>query len=167
MKVTRLGADAFRRQPWKNGGGMTTELAREGGGERFAWRVSVADVERSGPFSEFPGCERTIVLLEGDGMELTVDGRVVRLDRPGRPFVFDGASSTTCRLLGGPTRDLNVIVDPSRVRATVAVVERRADIIAACALVYRPDGELVRIDGGAGERIDVPAHSILIQLFAR
>ncbi len=38
--------------------------------DEFLWRVSIADVERDGPFSRFPGIDRTIVLLEGAGMRL-------------------------------------------------------------------------------------------------
>ena len=164
MMITRRGPDEFTRQPWRNGGGMTTELARDGAGEAFAWRVSVADIERSGPFSRFPGYERTILLLEGDGMELTVDGRTVTLDRPLEPFVFDGAAAPTCRLLGGPSRDLNVMVDRRRARAYVDVVEGHAKIITPCALIYAPGADLVRIDEGAGESIDVPARAVLIQI---
>ena len=165
MKVTRRGPSEFTPQPWKNGGGRTVELAREGEGEAFAWRVSVADIERSGPFSEFPGYERTIVLLEGDGVELTIDGRTRRLDRPLEPFVFDGASKTTCRLLGGPSRDLNVMAERRRVRAQVDVIDGHADIIAACALLYVPGADLLRIDDGAGEKMELPARAILVQFF--
>src|SRR3954469_7451139 len=99
MNITRRGPHEFEKQSWKNGGGTTTELARDGAGDAFAWRLSVAEIERSGPFSEFPGYERTIMLLEGGGMELTVGSRTVRLARPLQPFVFDGAAKTTCRLL--------------------------------------------------------------------
>jgi environmental stress-induced protein Ves len=166
MKITRRGAHEFEKQSWKNGGGTTTELARDGVGDAFAWRVSVAEIERSGPFSEFPGYERTIMLLEGSGMELTVDGRAVRLDRPLQPFVFDGAAKTTCRLLSGPSRDLNVIADRGRARARVDLVERQANIITPCALIYAPGGGLMRIDDGEGEKIEIEARAVLIQFSA-
>jgi environmental stress-induced protein Ves len=166
MKVSTRSAREFVRQRWKNGGGTTTELAREGAGERFLWRLSVADVDSSGPFSSFPGYERTIVLLEGDGMELTIDGRVARLDRAFEPFVFDGGAATTCRLLGGPCRDLNVIVDRARASARVAVIEEATRLEAACALLYAPGGDLVRIDDGAGENVEPRTRAILVQVFA-
>ena len=63
----------FHSMPWKNGAGRTTEIAVHPPGaalDTFAWRVSIADVERDGPFSRFPGIDRTIVLLEGAGMRL-------------------------------------------------------------------------------------------------
>ncbi|HEV7980797.1 HutD family protein [Amycolatopsis sp.] len=58
--------------PWKNGGGVTREVA--GGFSDFGWRVSVADVSTSGPFSVFPGVDRTIMGVEGSGMVLSLDG---------------------------------------------------------------------------------------------
>lgn len=124
MNATRLTARDFQRQPWRNGGGFTTELAREGEGERFTWRLSIAEVERDGPFSDFAGCERTIMLIEGAGMRLAFDdGREIVIDRPHVPFVFDGASRPGCRLIDGPVRDLNLIVDTARARG---MLEARA-----------------------------------------
>src|SRR5436853_5944959 len=58
----------YRHTTWKNGGGRTTEIAAyppDAGLEHFAWRASIADIERSGPFSAFAGIDRTLVLLQG------------------------------------------------------------------------------------------------------
>jgi environmental stress-induced protein Ves len=61
---------------WKNGGGTTTQILVEPqGAARLAWRVSVADVAASGPFSSFPGYERHIVVIEGGARR----GRPARL----------------------------------------------------------------------------------------
>jgi hypothetical protein len=71
----------YRQTPWKNGGGRTTLLALHPPAAdfaRFAWRASVADVATDGPFSEFAGVDRTLVLLRGAGMRLT--GGAVALD---------------------------------------------------------------------------------------
>lgn len=60
---------------WKNGGGVTREIAvfPEGAGmDDFVWRASLAEVAADGPFSAFPGIDRTITLAEGAGMDLTV-----------------------------------------------------------------------------------------------
>ncbi len=120
MKARHLTAREFVRQPWKNAGGTTTELALHEEGAQCLWRLSVADIERSGPFSDFSGYERIIMLLEGDGMELTLDGaHVERMDEPFRPFTFDGAAKTQCRLLGGAVKDLNLMVDRERAQGSV------------------------------------------------
>lgn len=124
MKTTHLKPADYERQPWRNGGGTTTELAiqRAPGDDRWLWRVSIAEVARSGPFSDFGGHDRTIVLLDGDGMELAFEGHGThRIDHPHQPFAFDGAWKADCRLLGGPVRDLNLIVDRERAHGSVAI----------------------------------------------
>jgi environmental stress-induced protein Ves len=121
-KITLLRATDYVRQRWKNGGGTTTELAREGDADRWLWRLSIAEVERSGPFSDFTGYRRLIVLLDGRGMALSFDDAApVVLDERYRPFAFDGGSRTHCELLEGPIRDMNLIVDATRVDASLDV----------------------------------------------
>ncbi|MEY9963724.1 environmental stress-induced protein Ves [Streptacidiphilus sp. MAP12-16] len=110
---------------WKNGGGTTREVAAgpDGAGlDDFDWRVSLADVAEGGPFSRFPGVDRVITVVEGNGMELTVDGRPHPVDRRYQPFAFAGDADTGCRLLDGPIVDFNVMTRRDRVRATVAIV---------------------------------------------
>jgi environmental stress-induced protein Ves len=98
--------------PWKNGGGVTSEVLSEPGpAGRFLWRLSIAEVAASGPFSDFPGYERHILLLQGDGFVLRLAGAPpLRLDRRLEPFTFDGGRPVECELLGGPVRDLNLMV---------------------------------------------------------
>src|SRR5690349_3092686 len=101
--LVHLAPRDYLRQPWKNGGGTTTELCRDATGRPWRWRLSIADVDRSGPFSDFAGYRRFIALLKGCGMALSIDGAApVVLDRPYRPFAFDGGARTECTLLGGP-----------------------------------------------------------------
>lgn len=169
MRIEHLGPREFARQPWRNGGGFTTELAREGEGERFLWRASIAEVERAGPFSDFAGYDRTLMLLEGEGLELDFGphGRR-RIDRPHVPVAFDGGWKTGCRLLGGPVRDLNLIVDRARARGSIAVVPayggKEFTLAAAWVLLYCLQGSTrVEVAGAehelhAGEllRLDEP-----------
>lgn len=119
-----IGPAGHRRVPWKNGGGWTTELASDAGADgRFGWRLSLADVENSGPFSRFPGIDRTIMLVEGRGFILAVGGApAVRIDRPFVPFAFDGGAKTECRLIAGPVRDFNLMVDRARYSANCAAI---------------------------------------------
>ncbi len=113
MTISIRRAADYRRMPWKNGGGVTTEIARGGGssdGDGFDWRISIADVAIDGPFSLFPGIQRTIAVIDGAGMDLLfADGEAHRLF-PHQPFTFDGARAVESRLLLGPVRDLNVMV---------------------------------------------------------
>jgi uncharacterized protein len=106
---------SFKATPWKNGGGVTHEALRvPPGGEAFRWRVSVADVEASGPFSDFAGYDRKMVLLRGAGFDLRfADGTSKSLRKVGDLAEFDGAVSTHCELLKGPCADLNLMVSKS------------------------------------------------------
>lgn len=99
--------------PWKNGGGETVEIAcfPEGAGlSDFGWRVSTARVAVAGPFSLFPGVDRTLSVLTGDGLMLDfADGAEVRLDQAAAPFAFPADVPVAGTPLGGAITDLNVM----------------------------------------------------------
>jgi environmental stress-induced protein Ves len=81
--------------------------------------VSVADITQDGPFSAFPGIDRCFTVLEGAGVALMLDGQAVDLVPGDDPLRFDGAAAPGCRLLHGPTRDLNLMVRASAGRAAM------------------------------------------------
>ena len=113
--------------PWKNGLGSTTELLIDPPGaslaDGFLWRLSMAAVADSGPFSRFPGIDRTLLLLAGNGLELDHGGHGrAWLRGPLEPVAFDGGWPTQGRLLDGPCRDFNVMSDRARVRHEVRVL---------------------------------------------
>lgn len=108
--LQRFDLAAIAPMPWKNGGGATREIVcwPPGAGlEGFGWRVSVASIDGSGPFSAFPGVEREIMLLAGDGVHLQGPGIDHRLNVPGQPFAFAGELPLDCTLLGGASTDFN------------------------------------------------------------
>jgi environmental stress-induced protein Ves len=111
MRIIR--PSEYRRMPWKNGGGETVEIAVEPAGASlyaFDWRVSMAHVAVSGPFSRFPGVDRTLAVLEGSGIRLSVAGReAVPLRRDTPPFGFSGDDPAEAELMGGAIEDLNVM----------------------------------------------------------
>lgn len=107
--------------PWKNGGGVTREIAAwpPGAGlDAFDWRISLADVAADGPFSAFPGVDRVLTVIAGDGLVLEIEGRPVRLE-PSAPLAFPGEAAVAARLTAGPIRDLNVMVRRDAWTATV------------------------------------------------
>lgn len=131
--------------PWKNGGGVTREIVAspEGAGtDDFDWRVSLAEVAADGPFSAFPDIDRTLTVVEGAGMDLTVGGERRLVDSRYVPQDFRGDVPTDCRLLDGPVVNLNVMWRRSagRTAPTVAVVRGRLTLPAAPALVVALDG---------------------------
>jgi environmental stress-induced protein Ves len=108
--------------PWRNGGGITREVVSAGGpgAQGFDWRISIAEVTEPGPFSTFPGVDRIIAVVQGEGMDLLIDGveHVLGLHET---LSFDGASQTSCTRLAGAVRDLNVMTRNDRLSATVAI----------------------------------------------
>ncbi len=153
--VHRLIAPAdYRRTPWKNGRGRTTEIASGPPGaalETFDWRVSVADVDADGPFSRFPGVERTIVLVGGSGIRLALDGRDVELRAPFEPYTFDGDEAVDCTLIAGAVRDFNLMVRRDGARGVVTVVRDGGARIAPARI------RIVYAHTGAVEAL-LPAH---------
>jgi uncharacterized protein len=132
--VRILRARGRRAAPWSNGGGVTREVAAHppgAGWDTFAWRVSLADVTRDGPYSPLPGARRILTVVDGAGLELTVDGTPHHLPGRYRPFAFPGGADTDCRLLSGPVVNLNVMLRDGRAAATVETV-RRSRTVATC-----------------------------------
>lgn len=129
-----LRAADRRADAWKNGGGVTREIAawpEDAGTGDFAWRVSLADVAADGPFSAFPEVDRTLTLVEGAGMDLTVAGAHRRVAERYAPQDFAGDEPTDCRLIDGPVRNFNVMYRRGTVRARTAVVRGRLALAAA------------------------------------
>lgn len=140
-------------QPWKNGMGITREIARfprDAGNDDFLWRVSVAEVNSAAPFSAFPGIDRQIVLLDGDGFRMTLDGAQTHaLTTPFAPFAFAGEARVDVAMAGGATRDFNLMVRRSWGRGEVIVCRDAGSHVAdpACVLVYVAQGKLTTLDG--------------------
>lgn len=114
-----LHAHDYRRMAWKNGGGITTEIARgPAEGEAFDWRISIAEIAQDGDFSIFPGIDRELMLLDGGGVELLIGTEAaVSLERRYQKHAFPGEAPVSCHLLDGPTRDFNVMVRRGRYSA--------------------------------------------------
>lgn len=153
--------------PWRNGLGTTVELAREdlADGSGFAWRLSMADVTSDGEFSNFSGYDRTLLLLEGNGLTLDCGSTVQRLQQPLQAARFRGEDATFATLHDGPVRDFNVMtlrrhcharVD-SRPHAQPASIEVDADLL----LVYAVDGDL-RVDSVGSDWLLIPTGHLLI-----
>lgn len=106
--------------PWKNGGGTTRELALWPSADNWVWRMSVAEVAQSGPFSRFEGVDRWFAVLEGDGVALSTNGTWHPLTANSAPFNFDGGLATNCDLLGGATRDFNLMTRRGTAQAHLA-----------------------------------------------
>jgi environmental stress-induced protein Ves len=153
MQIIRQAA--FTARPWRNGGGITHEALRVPvNGDPFRWRVSVARIEKSGPFSDFAAYRRIMVLLQGNGVVLRFADRAEHpLRRVGDVAEFDGGLATHCELANGPCVDLNLMVAKS-LHGAQGGVQRLQDALAlpvarGCStLIFPIDGRLVLEEQG-------------------
>lgn len=153
-----LRASTYRRTRWKNGGGETMEIAISPQGaslEDFDWRLSMATVASDGPFSRFPGVDRTLCILEGAGIRLQVgDEPPRRLDDTTEPFAFSGDVLAHSTLIDGVVTDFNVMTRRDRWRHRTDRVRLRAgdlrDLAADIRAVFCQSG-LVSIAAETGE----------------
>ena len=145
-------------EPWRNGGGVTRELLAWPSADAWRVRVSVADIESDGPFSAFPGVQRWFAVLQGSGVELEIDGHVHRIGPADAPLKFEGTARTGCKLIEGPTRDLNLMLHDACGRMLCASAgvpwEPRS---AHCALFTAVAGRCRH----EGQEIAAPAHALL------
>jgi hypothetical protein len=120
--ITILRAAERVPVPWKNGGGITREVAvwpPDAGFDIFDWRVSIAEVREAGPFSRFENIDRTMAILAGR-LTLRLAGQTVELDADSAPFAFAGDVACDGVPVGGAVTDLNVMTRRGRATARVA-----------------------------------------------
>ena len=131
-----IAIDSVASIPWKNGRGITRQLAvspAEAAPSDFLWRISIARIDAPGEFSGFPGIDRTILLWRGDGVMLRSPAWTDhRLDNARTPFFFRGEEEVVCDLLGGPTQDLNLMLRRGKVDATFEILNEARYVVPAC-----------------------------------
>lgn len=144
--LQRFSVSDLPLTPWKNGGGVTREIVcrpQAAGMDSFDWRISMATITRSGPFSVFAGIDRSIMLLAGGGVHLRHSSGIDhRLDTPARPFAFAGDVALDCTLLGSESTDFNVMTRRDVVTARVQVHAEDATLTPAAS------GLLMALRGG-------------------
>jgi len=182
LKIIRKSS--FAALPWKNGGGITHEAIRvPAGADTFLWRVSVAHIDSSGPFSDFAGYSRNMVLLRGRGLALKFgngngngngkgdgksdgksDGDVRALRNIGDSVEFDGAMATYCELFDGPCVDLNFIVSKT-LHADARILRLDTSVTLPspleCALIFSVEVPVL-LDSDAGEPVTLEAWDLAV-----
>jgi uncharacterized protein len=153
--MRRFSLDAIAPTPWRNGGGLTREIAAGSvdrhDGAHWDWRLSVASIRADGPFSVFDGVDRVATLVDGQ-VELLSPRRSLRWSRPGEIHAFAGDDAFDCRVAPDGARLLNVMAVRARLRPCVAVHEDDATLdgsraVAGCWLVIAGRFEIVSPQG--------------------
>src|SRR5882762_3989329 len=117
--VTRLDPSRYVRTPWKNGGGVTTDIAFNGD----TWRFSRTPITVAGPFSDYTGFDRMQVLVAGSGLVLQTPAGDIDVRRPFVPVRFAGETPIVSRLEAGAVEVVNLIGDRSIVAIDMRVLE--------------------------------------------
>lgn len=148
--IRHLPAAQRRPRRWKNGGGVTYDVVsfpETADLDTFSWRVSIAEVASDGAFSVFPDIDRTMAILEGEGLALAVTGmEPFDLRRDDSPRAFPADRETFARLLSGAIVDLNAMSRRSAFKNSMKVVE------VAGVLSFSTVGDAVLVwCGGTGE----------------
>lgn len=118
-----IPAHEYRRERWRNGSGWTREILRSPSfgtdtGDAWDWRMSIAEIEQDAPFSQFPGVERELVLLHGNGLRLRFDDDDVHeIEPPHGRLRFAGERIASGELIDGPTHDFNLMWRRDRIDA--------------------------------------------------
>ena len=156
----------FQTLPWRNGLGSTVELISEilEGHEAFSWRLSIASVANDGPFSDFSGYDRTLLLLEGAGITLNnPNGGSIELNSPLDCAHFKGEDLINASLHDGPIKDFNVMTLRSICSSSVTAINEKSEpliqINAEKLLVYslKP----IKIQIGLEPSINLKANHLL------
>jgi environmental stress-induced protein Ves len=165
-----MGIHCFERDeliatPWKNGGGMTQEIACSPAPadlHSFDWRLSIAHISSDGGFSAFPGVDRVITLLEGAGVHLSspAGGIDHALSTPLTPFAFAGEAAVQARLLGPHCHDLNVMTRRGVWQAQVSIIrEARLILPASAGMLLAMHGRW-QVHGVADVGLPAPTYTV-------
>jgi environmental stress-induced protein Ves len=186
VSVQLLRASDRVPTPWRNGGGITREIAVWPPGatlEEFDWRVSMAEVRETGPFSRFPGVDRVLTILQGT-LALTLEGRpAVQLTADSLQFHFPGDAACVGEPIGGPVLDLNVMIRRDCISADVRRISHATLIppAATCLLValspepvtigtsawHLAEHDVLLLQGETGSALTARGASALISLSLR
>lgn len=191
MRINHLPPASFRRFPWKNGGGVTTDIAEDrepgsapGGWDGVIWRLGRTTISAPAPFSDLSGFDRCQVVVNGRGLVLDTPEGEVDLRQAFRPARYRGEAPIASRLEHGPVEVVNLIADRQRaaIRLDVLQAGDRFAIPADTLVIYAPTGpsqivagerpcaieadHAVRIDDFAG-RLDCASGIVLVAGISR
>ena len=185
--MTPLASSGFVSTPWKNGGGVTVDIAGEyrpgtppGDWRGMIWRFGRTGIVAPGPFSDLTGYERLQAVVAGRGLVLETPDGEIDLREPFRPVRYDGGTPVASRLEAGPVEVVNLIADRA-LRAIALLAPAPGESLAlepGTHLLYAaidavsgrlgetgfavPAGDALRIETGGPERLVLASGQALL-----
>ena len=149
--ITPLDPAGYRRTPWKNGGGVTVDIAEH----EDAWRFGRTPITTPGPFSDYSGFDRAQVLVAGRGLVLKTPDGEIDVRTPLKPVAFAGETPIVSRLKSGPVEVVNLIGNRAKVRVDLQVLHAGAAMgrSAGTHIVYTAHGSATLAIDGAVHRL--------------
>lgn len=157
-----LRARDRRQMSWKNGAGVTSDVVVFPAGadfDSFGWRISIATVNASAPFSAFPGVDRALVLLEGVLALRIGDEAAIELSASSPPLALAGELPVSAEVISGPVTDLNIMTRRGQFRAGI-----ESHTLSAPVMVHNNESSTVLL---ATELVDVEYEGVEHKLQAR
>ncbi|MFZ3185584.1 MAG: HutD family protein [Pseudomonas sp.] len=172
MAIRLIDRRQLRQTPWKNGAGLTLELAiapATAGLDNFEWRISSAQVAGSGDFSCFAGIDRSLALLAGAGLRLQrtqVEPLLVTTQAP--VVAFAGEQTIHAELLDGPITDLNIMTRRTdwthRLQQLHLLGRQRLNSTADVLFIYCHSGGPLHCNLSSGEQYPLmPGQGLLLE----
>jgi environmental stress-induced protein Ves len=174
--VARLDPKAYRRTPWKNGGGVTIDIADDyapgtppGSWSGMLWRFGRTQIVEPAPFSDLSGFDRILTVIGGRGLWLDIAGGIsLDVREPFRPVRFRGEDRIVSRLEAGPVAVLNLLADRTKYEIDVVILSggEARPLDRAIHLVYAPEdsdvivGESYRLAADEALRLEGEARKL-------
>jgi len=158
IEITHLPPAGFRRTPWKNGGGITIDIADAygegivpGSWQGMIWRFGRTAIVAPGPFSDLTGFERLQMVVKGDGLVLDGPNGEIDLRRPFEVVRYDGGLPLVSRLENGPVEVLNLMADRALCDVAMQAITtgQRHELSQGRHVLYAPDAS---VSGTVGEQ---------------
>lgn len=178
LALTPLDPADYVRAPWKNGGGVTVDIASEhdggtahGSWSGLVWRLGRTAIVAPAPFSDLSGYDRQQVVVAGRGLVLETAEGEIDLREPLRPAGYDGGLKIVSRLEDGPVEVVNLIADRARAAITLGLLDegealtlRRGTHVVYAAigpLAVALDGQALALPSDHALRIDARRPALL------
>ncbi|RXT47795.1 HutD/Ves family protein [Bradyrhizobium betae] len=116
MKTTLLKSENYTRSPWKNGGGIFTDIAGAWRADApvrdwisLLWRFASTPIITPGPFSYMAGIDRLQMVVAGRGLVLKSPTQEFDEREPFTTVRFTGEMEIVTELEAGPVEVVNLM----------------------------------------------------------